>query len=221
MNYFFNLTPIGQVQDSTKSNSSQSFMQQNEQGFMQQQSIMSSAFEDKSIDSIVKAKTQKLRVRKKKIIDAYKHTESYLIVKKDSFFFLSNIQNPKLKIFDIDFYKHQTTSNLPKLPVVFQDTAIVENVQEIVLVDSIEVPQKNIETNQVAAQSINHVNETEVITETYISKEDVVENKILARENSSLSGEIWLIGILLSVLFFVAFLKFSFNFSIIFSTYFP
>ena len=91
MDYFFDFKPITQQPDSTQSNAS--FMQQNDEGFMGQQSIMSSQFEDTTVDSLVTVKTKKLRAyRKKKKVKSYKYLDSYLIVKKDSFPFLENIK---------------------------------------------------------------------------------------------------------------------------------
>ncbi len=221
MNLFIDFTPIPQTPDSIQKE--QSFIQQNDHGFMGQQSIMSADFNNNSLDSIVEIKTKKLR-RHKKIVKSYKYFDSNLIVKKDSFAFLKNIKNPQKTIFNINSYLYQSSLNKQTHIIKADSTVIIDsvktnntalNVNENTIIPS----ESNIITKSTTLSYLSKDTNNHTPTKTTITNKISVSREIPAtpiikttdKINKSLSGEIWLIGILFSVLFLFAFAKMQFN----------
>ena len=225
MNFRFDFKPLSQQPDSVSNNAS--FMQQNDQGFMGQQSIMSSQFEDNTVDSLVVVKTKKLRrARKKKEIKSYKYLDSYLIVKKDSFYFLENIENKSISFLDFNNYilENDTTQIVYQIPKKnntdsnyvsqFIDTSSVNIISNhSVFADSIseKVSSKSIVTDTLKKQ--NNTQERGFKPSPKLYNEEIIKEPIFNANKSfkSLNGEFWLMAVLLSVLLIFAFVKKQYN----------
>ena len=203
MDYFFEFKPISQIPDSTQNK--QSFMQQNDQGFMGQQSIMSSSFQKNTADSIIKTKTK--RVYKKKVIKAYKYVDSYLIVKKDSFFCLSNMQTQDFELVNLNKFKVENTL-LESLEEPLINTKAIDSIIAVKPV------AQEIDTSHIVKVKDSLVAEKiekQISKPVYTSELEIKRESPTPKEMNSLSGEIWLMGILLFVLFLFAFIKMQFN----------
>ena len=223
--YFFKLIPFPQMPDSAQSNSS--FMQQNNGGFMGQQSIMSAEFEDNSVDSLVKVKTRRLRPRKKKLdVKSYKYLDSYLIVKKDSFAFLENIKTNSFSTVDFDkFISKSDTSTIVYYKTIdaeLQDSLSIDSIpgcMSIPLVKNALSSDYNIAYfSEMPFENINTVENEDTIEFVNLSvKEEHTTAPVnnTAQEDHAntykLSGESWLMFILLSVLLLFAFVRMHFN----------
>ena len=223
--YFFRFQPHQQVPDSTQTG--ESFMQLNNQGFMGQQSIMSAKFEDNSVDSLVKVKTRRLRPRRKKLHQkSYKYVDSYLIVKKDSFAFLENIKANSFSTINFDKY----ISNCDTSCLVYNKPNIFSN-QDSINIDTISA-------DSLCVDSLNSIIPEPFVADTSTidceltcltiipkggstPKEQKLTTELpdiqdipLQNENSNaykLSSEIWLMLVILSVLLLYAFAKMSFK----------
>jgi len=224
MNYFFDFKPIPQVPDSTQTNSS--FMQQSQQGFMGQESIMSADFSDNSIDSLVKVKTRTRRIRKKKEIQAHKYLDSYLIVKKDSFAFLEQIrvQDYELVGYDRFFPKTDIVTPIYTVSVVDNsvDTLVVQdlaksNTSFVDTVFSEKLMQEKTDSQLVkvdtSIETLVIKSEEKNLSKTKLHTTEITasEEKIVKNNTSSLSSEIWLMAVLLGTLFLFAFIKMQFR----------
>lgn len=240
MNDLFDFAPLAQAPDSTQTQNGSSFMEMNSSGFMKQQtSIMSAGFQNKSVDSLVKAKTKKLRKRKKKVIKTYQYVDSYLIVKKDSFAFLQNMQNPPFTSFNPHLYILNTSpiidSNLIVEPLnvahqievsPFANAISSNGALKNSLEDSLwlspnqeQTPIYNLPVISDYKQALDFVivkSELVVIEDT-LKDEFIEEIKIVdpistrITSHPLLSAELWLMGLLLALLFLMAFIKFQFN----------
>ena len=210
--YFFNFTPLQQTPDSTQTG--ESFMQLNNQGFMGQQSIMSSEFEDNSVDSLVTVKTQKLRPRRKKlVIKSYKHLDSYLIVKKDSFAFLKNIETEAFTSLNFNKFISENDTNIvvynPTKEIIKQDSLIIDCLNNFVsessINDSLRTDFLNIKENTLPIKN-----------DTILEKELTTELATTTKHNNystehKLSGEPWLMIVLVAVLLLFAFTRMYFK----------
>ena len=183
MNYFFKFTPHTQVPDSTTSNAL--FMQNDETIFSGKPSIMSFEFTDKSIDSLVEIKTRIRRIRKKKVVKSYKYLDSYLIIKDNHFYCLTNAQKPAIKIIDFDNYILKTNINSHK--TIKKTFTIHQNIKS--------TPKKIVKKP----------------TPVIVSKPKDTLSQTTESAKPLLSGEIWLMGLILGTLLFFTFIKVQFN----------
>lgn len=248
MNELFDFEPLGQTPDSTQTESGSSFMEMNKPVFTEQQtSIMSAGFKNESLDSLVKVKTKRLRVRKKKVIKSYQYVDSYLIVKKDSFAFLQNIQNPSFLSFDPHQYILNSSPQSDSIIIVNANDAAIdvvnEKTNEVIplgeqylvtdsgqerMADSLWINAKEDFVNVYNAPVISEYkqvldiskNEDQIVVNEDSVKENIVEEIVTINSPLSpspisgkpvLSSEIWLMGLLLALLFLMAFIKFQFN----------
>lgn len=161
---------------------SSSFMQLNDQGFTGQQSIMSTNFEKETADSIIKKQTRRPGPYKKKIIKAHKYFESDLLVQKDSFFCVKNMKADPFASLEI------------KVP-------LLKNLGETYVPLRTDTQEKN---KKVSKQ----IETSSQFTSTQSPKELKSE---LDSPVNSLSGDWWLMGVLLFILFLFAFIKMHFN----------
>ena len=205
MNYFFDFNPITQVPDSTQSSSS--FMQQNEQGFMGQQSMMSSGFSNNSIDSLVQSKTSRRRTRKKKVIKSYKYIDSYLIVEKDQFPFLENIKSKDFTPINFDNFIAESDISTPVYKIFNPADTINTSISTE---EVMEIKQDTSFVIQNKVEEIIVLSEPEVklvtIEETPEPSKEITTDNVV-----SLSSEIWLMGVLLAILLLFALIKLQFN----------
>ena len=180
MNYFFDFTPLTQQPDSVQTDTP--LIQSEYQGFMEQKSIMSAEFNNNSIDSLVKIKTQTRRVRKKKIIKAYKVFDSFLMVKKEPFLCLKSSQKPESSIvkfyLEVKHIKPKTTKETSGRTQQQQDRELT-------------IKKERLSTTNTITVEDNKVNEVQKF-----NNPDLV-----------LSGELWLIGVLLLSLTLFVFIK--------------
>ena len=223
--YFFSFQPLQQVPDSTQTG--ESFMQLNNQGFMGQQSIMSAEFDDNSVDSLVKVKTRRLRPRKKKLHQkSYKYLDSYLIVKKDSFPFLENIKANSFSTINFDkFISNNDTSCLVyNKPNIFfnQDNINIDSISaDCLSVDSINsiTPKSFVADTSTIGYELTYFtvipNGGSTPTEQKLTTElPDIQDIPVQNENANtynLSSQIWLMLVILSVLLLYAFTKMHFK----------
>ena len=242
MSKFFDLNPISQTPDSTQTQSGSSFMEMNNPSFSEQQkSIMSTGFKNESLDSLVKVKTKKLRKKKKKAIKSYQYVDSDLIIKKDSFAFLQNIQNPSFTSFDPNSYilntsidEHTDNDTIVAFNQdvnVQSESEVLTNKRGFTLISQLEnnhdslwlMPSEKAfklytvpEISEYKQKIKTTAEENEItvgedpFSDSYA--EELVEPKpIKVIEESVLSSQIWLMGLLLGLLFLMAFIKFQHN----------
>ena len=181
---------------------------------MGQQSIMSSEFEDQAVDSLVKVKTQRLRPRKAKvIIKSYKHFDSYLIVNKDSFAFLDNIKTKAFSTVNFDKFISENDS----LSVVYntnpqitkQDTLNTESFISLSKIQNDTAYHTQIDTPVLEAVPLPITEAKTTAKSTTI--ESTVQRPDSTKATNSLSGDLWLMVLLLSVLLLFAFVKVYFK----------
>ncbi len=105
-NFYFETYHLPQVPDSTRvENSGFSFEKSSQEATGKENSFLSTDFQNQKIDSLVRVKTKRLRVvKKKKPIKAHKIIDSDLIIKKDTFLFLKGFQNKAVSLSNLDHY---------------------------------------------------------------------------------------------------------------------
>lgn len=223
MDFDYKITPFVQVQDTTQTEPEGSFAPINQQGFgSQQPSILSADFENNTIDSLVKVKTKSRRIRKKKVIKAYKVQESVLLVQKDTFAFLKSSTNPQLSVFRIENYLYSvpqfkantTLADSSLSAIAFSDT--LSSVSESELHDTV-----GLETDtafQASGASIEEKDtsefaQVEAISERNQESTEIVEVDIPSdfRTEENLRGEVWLMALLVGMLFLLAFIRLQFS----------
>lgn len=217
----FDYTLIPQQPDSLKTHAVSSFQDQNSAGFMgQQTSILSTTFSNKSLDSIVKAKTRRLRPAKKKEIPAYRCFESNLIIKKDSFLVLNHHQSADFKSLDLQAFlrtsetlqaiePNHTFHSTNDTVFLFKDSLRVGSPHLAQQSDSI--LQAN-DTLLKASDSITQKNKIDkAVHITEIKSSKAIQKETTASGSSTFSSETWLMGLLLAILFLFALIKLQFS----------
>ncbi len=199
-NHQFETAP--QLPDSVQVEPEVNFAPQNQADFSHHQpSILSVDFDNNSLDSLVKVKTKSRRIRKK-VVKSYKVQESILLVEKDSFCFLKSNANPKLTIYDIA----DRSAKLSK-PIFKTDTTKALPGTLNSLTDTNNTAEQHITDTAFEAVKTQELKKVKVIAEVPV-KEDI---QTKTEPKTSLRGDVWLMGLLLVLLFVVAYVKLAFN----------
>ncbi|MBN2669118.1 MAG: DUF4271 domain-containing protein [Bacteroidales bacterium] len=218
--YFESYTVAPQSPDSTQQNNP--FAGENKPvDFFNNQpsSILSTDFDHHQIDSIVKVKTRRLSVKKPKEIKARSFNDSYLLLKKDTLAMIQSFQNKAFKLWDIKGFIYTPVPNFiteTKSELAVEDS--VSLVNSILVEDTLPVlaPIDSLAFNAVEEVSVKpKIAPRKVVKESdstqWIQSVPSKQEEVTLVSDKHLSGSFWLISMVLSMLFLLAFVRLYFG----------